>query len=515
MYDSNEPPFSDLPPEPLPEEPPQIALPRKKGWTILSWLAIIGLVAFLALYDRPREAPGVLDEKPGIETILFELQTRYLIGAGNFLPDNAKELYQQAKMLERGALEQRLRFIVVAGEMAGPDEAARKGEELQLELNALGTPEQRRAGDILINLYRAYAAGDYRAFDVPEEDRVFLRKHLSWFGQLALHPKEGVLPRRGLAAPAGAAPALVLEELFGDPQKREEVLSTAYTTFAVILGVFGSGCLLGLGGFVGLIVFFILLAKHKLTGGLTTGSLHGGVYAETFVLFLATFFGASFLISYLPWEMSPLVKMSIVMIGSLIVLLWPVLRGIPWRQVREDIGWTLGRQPALEPLLGPVCYIMALPIVMIGAIITMILMKLTNQGDFGLAALGQNNPPAHPIVEFIVHGDAWERLLIFIDAAILAPIVEETMFRGVLYRHLRELSGRWAWLGSVVFSGTVVSFIFAVIHPQGFVAVPVLMALAYGFTIAREWRGTLVPAMVGHGLNNALVILLVIFMMGG
>jgi membrane protease YdiL (CAAX protease family) len=129
-------------------------------------------------------------------------------------------------------------------------------------------------------------------------------------------------------------------------------------------------------------------------------------------------------------------------------------------------------------------------------------------------ALAQNQP-IHPIVEFIVHGSATDRLLVFFDACILAPIVEETMFRGVLYRHLRELSQRWAWFWSVVFSGTVVSFIFAAIHPQGLIAIPVLMALAYGFTIAREWRGSLIPSMVGHSFNNTMVILFVILMMGG
>jgi len=40
------------------------------------------------------------------------------------------------------------------------------------------------------------------------------------------------------------------------------------------------------------------------------------------------------------------------------------------------------------------------------------------------------------------------------------------------------------------------------------------MALAYGFTIAREWRGSLIPSMVGHGLNNGLVVLFVLLMMG-
>jgi membrane protease YdiL (CAAX protease family) len=88
------------------------------------------------------------------------------------------------------------------------------------------------------------------------------------------------------------------------------------------------------------------------------------------------------------------------------------------------------------------------------------------------------------------------------------------MFRGVLYRQLREASCRLGPTLSVIVSGTLVSFVFAVIHPQGLLAVPVLMALAYGFTIAREWRGTLLPAMVAHGINNGLVTLFAIVVLG-
>jgi membrane protease YdiL (CAAX protease family) len=52
--------------------------------------------------------------------------------------------------------------------------------------------------------------------------------------------------------------------------------------------------------------------------------------------------------------------------------------------------------------------------------------------------------------------------------------------------------------------------VFAVVHPQGLIAVPVLMGLALGFTLAREWRGSLVPGMVAHSLNNGLVTLLIL-----
>ena len=35
---------------------------------------------------------------------------------------------------------------------------------------------------------------------------------------------------------------------------------------------------------------------------------------------------------------------------------------------------------------------------------------------------------------------------------------------------------------------------------------PALMALACGFTLMREWRGTVVPSMIIHGISNGLVM---------
>jgi membrane protease YdiL (CAAX protease family) len=72
------------------------------------------------------------------------------------------------------------------------------------------------------------------------------------------------------------------------------------------------------------------------------------------------------------------------------------------------------------------------------------------------------------------------------------------------------MSCRLGFTLSVLTSGFVVSFIFAVIHPQGLIAVPALMALAFGFAIIREWRGALVPCMVAHGINNGILTLVLI-----
>src|SRR5205814_93908 len=146
---------------------------------------------------------------------------------------------------------------------------------------------------------------------------------------------------------------------------------------------------------------------------------------------------------------------ALMMIGSLAALGWPVLRGIRWAQVCVDIGWTRGRNPLLEPLVGVACYAMSLPVLVVGLILTLVLVSLQHAVGAGL---GDQAVPVHPIVEFFAHGDFLTQLQAAVLACVLAPFVEETMFRGVLYRHLRELSGSWGWLASVIASGTLVSF---------------------------------------------------------
>jgi membrane protease YdiL (CAAX protease family) len=511
-----------VPPDASIPAQPDAGVPKKKGLTLLSWLVILGLVGFMVVRTLLSGMPGEgAQQQLRLQEILFDLQARYLVGAASFIPSERLALYRQAKGFERGNWKQRLKFIVLAGELAGAQEAFDKALELQQEMSAAGAPaeetvskRQMKLCRLLSEAYDDFVNGDYRASSVSADNQAWLLDNLPWYGELALNPREGSTLPPAMAAPAGEAPALALEQGALDQAIRANALEPAITTFAVVLWVVICVGILACAGFIGFLVFLVLLVQRKLARGVTVGSAYGGVYAETFALFMVFFIGLSYLLHVIAWPINPLLKTSLVPIGSLLALGWPVARGLSWAQVRADIGWTLGRNPNLEPAIGVTCYVLSFPIVLVGFLLTLLLIMVKNQlSDAGLAALAQQEP-IHPIVEFLVNGSALDRLLVIVDACILAPIVEETMFRGVLYRHLRELSHRWAWFWSVIFSGTIVSFLFAVIHPQGLVAVPVLMALAYGFTIAREWRGTLIPSMVGHALNNGLVVLFVILLMG-
>jgi membrane protease YdiL (CAAX protease family) len=89
---------------------------------------------------------------------------------------------------------------------------------------------------------------------------------------------------------------------------------------------------------------------------------------------------------------------------------------------------------------------------------------------------------------------------IFVLATVWAPVTEELMFRGMLLGHLRE---RWGWW----ISAPVVGLVFALIHPQGWAAVPVLTSLAVVFAGIREWRGSVIGCITAHGVHNGVALL--------
>ena len=97
----------------------------------------------------------------------------------------------------------------------------------------------------------------------------------------------------------------------------------------------------GLAGLVILIVFFATRRAHSRLGAWSPCS---GIYAETFAVWLGLYFVLSFLGSLLPGNGPRLLLGGAVSLLSLSALAWPVVRGVPWRQVREEIGLTLARK---------------------------------------------------------------------------------------------------------------------------------------------------------------------------
>ena len=89
-----------------------------------------------------------------------------------------------------------------------------------------------------------------------------------------------------------------------------------------------------------------------------------------------------------------------------------------------------------------------------------------------------------------------EFLWLAIPLVVLAPFVEELLFRGLLYRSLR---GRVGVVAAVILSALV----FAVLH----VVIPPLFVMGIVLAILAERTGSLWPGIVLHATNNGLVVL--------
>ena len=111
------------------------------------------------------------------------------------------------------------------------------------------------------------------------------------------------------------------------------------------------------------------------------------------------------------------------------------------------------------------------------------------------------NTPENPITDVASNG-GMAFFLSLIISAVLAPVVEETAFRGMFYTGLRTKMGV---LEAALVSGAV----FSIIHPTlpgGFLPI---LALGTVFAIVREKTGSLLPGMIAHGINNALICIII------
>lgn len=100
-------------------------------------------------------------------------------------------------------------------------------------------------------------------------------------------------------------------------------------------------------------------------------------------------------------------------------------------------------------------------------------------------------------------------IAMFIQAVIFAPLLEELLFRGIIFRTLREKSKVYAHVISSLLFGFlhVYAGLFAGDMTQLIHMLPyALMGFAFGY--AYEKKGTIFVPIIIHGLNNFIAILL-------
>jgi hypothetical protein len=264
------------------------------------------LVYYIAVYrgEAPETAAQVT-AKDSLNLLTMQLQARYLIGlhdfAANTLISN-RQIADQAKALEAGPIDQRLRYAVVAGELQGLDAALKvldNLERLAAEKNVTLTNAQSSVVAILRQLYRDYRQLRFDAPSVTDAERSKLREDLGWFGELALAPAGEPGVGDQIAAAASGPIAAGIRAACPDPEARDAALQPARRVIVVVLAAVVVVLIFLFLGIVGLVALFIVLFLGQLRGGLRCGSTPAGVYAETFALWLLVFLGLSFAVSKL------------------------------------------------------------------------------------------------------------------------------------------------------------------------------------------------------------------------
>lgn len=99
--------------------------------------------------------------------------------------------------------------------------------------------------------------------------------------------------------------------------------------------------------------------------------------------------------------------------------------------------------------------------------------------------------------------DPMAKALLVVSAAIIAPLVEETVFRGFFYGVMKKYTDGY-------FAAICTSLLFAVVHLHVGTLVP-LTLLALIFCAVYELTGSLLVPMVMHGLFNGTSLVVMIF----
>lgn len=289
-----------------------------------------------------------------------------------------------------------------------------------------------------------------------------------------------------------------------DDPLRKPLITGALLPISLIVLVIGSALLIGL---VLLIVGVVLLVSGRLKPKMHKPTRGGSVFLETYAVFVGAFL-LYILIAKLIEHYPSLNQYAILILPAQWILLvtafWGLVRGMNFSRWRHAIGLYGGRQVIREAWYGLLVYLASIPLFLAGALVTMLLFVIKEW----ISPAGEDEGiPNNQMLEIFSSGDTVTILLIFTLATIWAPLCEELIFRGALFRHLR---GYLHW----TLAGLVTAMLFAFMHSYGPMFVTPLIVLGFMFAFMRHWRGSLIAPMTAHFVHNFSVMTLALVVIG-
>jgi membrane protease YdiL (CAAX protease family) len=450
-----------LPQSLIPDYQRPLGRPYSRAAAMISWLVIIASLATVALANW--HASRTEARMQAVENIKLSMTSRFVVGEFHELSKHYPNVpginYQMGRQIDSLAKEPRAQLLVasVIGEIQGGKAAL---DELDRLAPSIHDPQGRADLATLRIIYSSKATA------ISQQQREQLIRNEGWFGNLALS--------------------------FGLPDSnpfRADILHKAQTTF---IGTAIFEFAIGLAVFVGLVLLIfaiVFLALGRIHLCYRPASVRTTAFLESFALYLGGYVCISLLARWFMPNL-PFAGILFLLCWLPFAIAWPLMRGVNWSGLKGGLGWYTGQGLFREMGAGIVGYTAGLPIVVVAALATMMLTRIS----------GTN--PSHPFV-LADTKQIWQVLELYVLGCVFAPLVEESLFRGTLFNHLRQWHG---WLLSAVVS----SFIFAALHPQGWVMIPVLGSIGFILAGIREWRGTFIASATAHSLNNAVVITLLV-----
>ncbi|HEY2381940.1 MAG TPA: type II CAAX endopeptidase family protein [Terriglobia bacterium] len=429
--------------------------PQPRRGQILAWLIILVMVALLIAANAVRA--GTSSNEGAVTDLRMKIMAQEAIASRSLSADQGLRVMKEMESEARSP-EDKVRVAILSGYLQGKAAALSK---LDISPGAQSAPEVTRD---LAALHTIYMDGT-RALRPGEAGRLIRR--YEYFGRMAL-----ASDRRQV------------------DEARKSIDRAARRTF-FLLGVLAAGMLGLVGVSLGLSVTAIVCwRKGKIRPGYVSQPDGSAAYLKGFALYLVLFVLLGLAIRWVGLSSPSWNWVAWLIIPAVILII--VRTAGPAEDWRTALGWYSGRGWWWEFASGIAGYLACLPIVGAGILVTVILIRITG------------TVPRDAITP-LLQGNI---LVLYGIACVWAPVLEETMFRGALFHHLR---GRWGW----AFSAAVVSCLFAVIHPQGWAAIPALGSIAMSLAALREWRGSIIAPMAAHAFNNFLVITLALALLRG
>ena len=289
--------------------------------------------------------------------------------------------------------------------------------------------------------------------------------------------------------------AVQIKETFGDKVVRSKTFDPSRIFASSIVGFMG---ILGLG--VGMVLCYVyfyqrqagkLVPKGLPMEGIDWGRADRLLFVSLIVFIVFNFSrpivglfvhreipGIDFLL-YVPVLAAMIICLNVPIFG------WRISAkelGLSFEKFPEKVAWAIGAFFANIPIL-------------VGLLtITTILTKVLPGGVHPIAEELTGNLPVFKVVT------------LFVVASVLAPIFEEFFFRGLLFPAFTKA------FGNPIYGALLSSFIFAAIHPQGMLGIPLLMGVGLTLCAVSYQTKSLVSNIILHGLHNGATLLVVLVM---